>query len=352
MKKLFFIMMLSLVGLSTYAQWEQTNGPYGGQEVECLAVSGTNIFAGTNGEGIFFSNNNGNTWTAVNNGLTNMYIRSLAVSDTNVFAGTYDGVFLSSNNGNSWTNVSNGLPSGTVVMSLVTNGTNVFAGLGSDPDTGGVYISSNNGNSWTAVNNGLPYDTMEPIYSVLGLGVNGNYIFALPMRADLAVSNNNGASWSTANNGYQNDDNSFHFTTTDSDIFVGNFYGVFISNNNGGLWTTMNNALTTSGVTALTAFGNNIFAGSSGEGVYLSTNNGGLWTNESDNLIENQTITSFAIVGESIVFAGTGSNGVWKRALSEMTGIEEINNNAGDIAVHPNPVTLICKYKQLCKLKT
>lgn len=70
------------------AQWIQTNGPYGGI-VRSLTVSGTNVFAGTNGGGVFLSTNNGTSWTAVNNGLTNTDVLSLAVSGTNLFAGTY-----------------------------------------------------------------------------------------------------------------------------------------------------------------------------------------------------------------------------------------------------------------------
>ena len=34
-----------------YAQWIQTNGPYGGSL--CIAVSGTNLFAGTGGGGVW-----------------------------------------------------------------------------------------------------------------------------------------------------------------------------------------------------------------------------------------------------------------------------------------------------------
>lgn len=45
------------------AQWVQTNGPCGGF-VSCFAISGTNLFAGTNG-GVFLSTNNGTSWTAV-----------------------------------------------------------------------------------------------------------------------------------------------------------------------------------------------------------------------------------------------------------------------------------------------
>jgi len=59
--------------------------------VPSLAVSGNNIFAGTQGSGVFLSTNNGTSWTAVNNGLTNTQIQSLAVSGSNIFAGTSTG---------------------------------------------------------------------------------------------------------------------------------------------------------------------------------------------------------------------------------------------------------------------
>jgi ligand-binding sensor domain-containing protein len=90
------------------AQWVQTNGPYGG-EIRALAVSGTNLYAGTWDSGVFLSTNNGASWRAVNAGLGNHYVSALAVSDTNLFAGTYDGVFLSTNNGTSWTSMNSGL---------------------------------------------------------------------------------------------------------------------------------------------------------------------------------------------------------------------------------------------------
>jgi hypothetical protein len=54
--------------------------------ISTLAVSGTNIFAGTN-IGVFVSTDNGTSWTAVNLGLTSTNIQALAVSDSNLFAG-------------------------------------------------------------------------------------------------------------------------------------------------------------------------------------------------------------------------------------------------------------------------
>ena len=71
MKKLFFIIGAVLT-FNCYAQWQQTNGPYGGY-ITCLAVSGSNIFAGTFDCGVFMSSNNGNNWTYVSTGLTNTY---------------------------------------------------------------------------------------------------------------------------------------------------------------------------------------------------------------------------------------------------------------------------------------
>ena len=46
---LFYFFISQLISMSlTQAQWVQTNGPYGGN-VTALAVSGTNLFAGTDG---------------------------------------------------------------------------------------------------------------------------------------------------------------------------------------------------------------------------------------------------------------------------------------------------------------
>lgn len=47
------------------------------------------FIAGTNVGGVYLSTNNGTNWTSVNNGLTNYNIYTLAVSGTNLFAGTY-----------------------------------------------------------------------------------------------------------------------------------------------------------------------------------------------------------------------------------------------------------------------
>ena len=153
MKTIAWIQVLIALIFTTsspiFAQWVQTNGPYGGS-IGCFAVSDMNLFAGTQGSGVFLSTNNGTSWTAVNTGLTSSFVYALAVSGTNLFAGTYDGIFLSTNNGTSWTAVNTGLTN-TYVKALSVSGTNLFAGT----QGGGVFLSTNNGTSWTEVNTGL-----------------------------------------------------------------------------------------------------------------------------------------------------------------------------------------------------
>ena len=141
----------------------------------CLLPSPARISLPGPGGGVFLSTNNGTSWTAVNTGLTNTFVSSLAVSGTNLFAGTGadfggpggDGVFLSTNNGTSWTAVNTGLTN-TVVLALAVSGTNLFAGT-----DGGVFLSTNNGTSWTAVNTGLTSTLMSG-----ALAVSGTNLFA------------------------------------------------------------------------------------------------------------------------------------------------------------------------------
>ncbi len=132
-----------------------------------LAENGTNIFAGTFGDGVFLSTNNGTSWTAVNSGLTNETPFALLVSGSDLFAGTYGGgVFLSTNNGTSWSTANVGMTTDSV-DAFAMSGTNLFAGT-----TGGVFLSTNNGTSWTPVNSGLTSS------NVTTLAVSGTNLFA------------------------------------------------------------------------------------------------------------------------------------------------------------------------------
>jgi len=87
--------------------------------VNCLTVSGTNIFAGTQGNGLMKSTNGGQNWTYTN-GFGVVY--SSAGSGTNLIIGTSgDGTWASFDGGNAFNHSVSGLTNLTI-FSLVASG--------------------------------------------------------------------------------------------------------------------------------------------------------------------------------------------------------------------------------------
>jgi hypothetical protein len=141
--------------------------------VYALAVSGTNLFAGTE-RGVFRSTNGGINWTAVNNGLTKSEVLALAVQGSNLFAGTKEGgMFLSTDDGGTWTPVDSGLTDADI-LSFAISGNNLFAGTWQ----GGVFLSSDNGMSWSAVNDGLTNSSDQVSSVVHALAIVGTDLYA------------------------------------------------------------------------------------------------------------------------------------------------------------------------------
>ena len=113
---------------NSYSQWEQVkNGLYGGN-VLSLATTGSRIYAGTYLAGLYYSDDNGNSWSRTYN--NNQTIYSIAANGSYVFTGTSNnGVLLSTNNGYSWNNTS---LAGVSVKSLLISTPYVFAGTSSN----------------------------------------------------------------------------------------------------------------------------------------------------------------------------------------------------------------------------
>ena len=98
-----------------------------------VATDGINAFAAPFNDSLFKTTNNGTTWVTSNNGLpANFIAYSMLIVGTKVFIGTFDGeIYYSSNNGGSWINISSGLK-GTIVYTIASDGTNLYAGTASD----------------------------------------------------------------------------------------------------------------------------------------------------------------------------------------------------------------------------
>jgi len=269
--------------------------------VNALAVSDNAIFAGTANLGIYRSTNNGTSWTAVDSGITDSaYVFSLAVSGNNIFAGTSNGVFLSTNNGTSWKAVDSGLPSFTYVNALAVSGNTIFAGMST-----GIFVSTNKGTSWTAIDAGL-----TETY-ILSLAASGDTIFAGSDGNGVFLSTNNGAHWSAVGLPIADVRS---LAVSGGTIFAGSDFGVSFSINNGASWSVVDSVngvswsagdsmLINTWVNALAVSDNSIFAGTFGEGIFRSTNNGTSWT-ALDSGLGDSDVQCLAVNGKNI-FAGT-----------------------------------------------
>ncbi|MBI1924458.1 hypothetical protein HYR99_09420 [Candidatus Poribacteria bacterium] len=122
-----------------------------------LALDGM-LYAGTDGSGVFRSEDKGKAWTQVSTGLTPPDVTSLAVGGSTLYASTLGGgAYRSEDKGKAWMSMGMASPD---VFSLLVWGTNLYAGtLGS-----GVFQSADGGKTW--VNTGLIHFS---VYSLLAL---------------------------------------------------------------------------------------------------------------------------------------------------------------------------------------
>src|SRR5436309_6931479 len=106
---------ISFAGVAAGGQnvWT-SHGPEGGN-IAALAIdpqTPATLYAGTVGKGVFKSTNGGGSWSAINTGLTDTFVRTLAVdpqTPSTLYAGTFGGAFKSTTGGASWNAVNNRL---------------------------------------------------------------------------------------------------------------------------------------------------------------------------------------------------------------------------------------------------
>ncbi len=356
MKKILFLISLLLsvfIGQYSFAQWQQTNGPYGGT-ISSLATDGINIYAGTLRQGIFKSTDDGVTWEDINNGLNIQDIYAIAVNTDNVFIGTDGGVFLSKDFGNSWKNVSNGYGF-SKINSIAINGENIFVGT----EGGGVFVSTNNGLIWNVYNNGLT-DTFiislaingqnifvgthyegkvflstdnginwkavanglhqTTITSVLPLYIKGDSILAGTEGYGIYLSTNNGESWSSFGLRIKQ---IFSIISDRTKIIAGTNDGILISHDNGGKWKKLENRISGGSVLSLCKKNSSIIAGTDGNGMFKSTDNGESWNTVQTNLIY-ANIESMTTIGDNI-FAGSKGGGIYVSTNNGSSWSNEVN---------------------------
>jgi ligand-binding sensor domain-containing protein len=314
------------------AQWVQTNGPSGG-DITALASIGSNIFTGTESNGVYRTTNNGDTWVSVNGGLPDTNIIALIALDTKLFVSAwsgygYWGLFRSTDSGRTWDSTD---LSASYIQSLWTNGSVLLA---SGNDT--LFRSIDQGLTWQAdsSSDGLPETTVNGfaamdsiIFAATPGGVflsqdagvtwmlsgmlastnclimSGTSLFASTSYDGVFESSDTGKNWSQANTGLPIDTIVEGFAALGTTLFAGtNGGGIFMSSNNGKDW--LRSALVNMSVQTMLSLDSDLFVGTPND-IYLSKNLGASWTEVGSGL-PNSNVIALG-VGDTTVFAATGS---------------------------------------------
>lgn len=132
-------------------QWFPTNFP--GVGINGLGINDSDAIFASSGSGLFYSDDNGLSWSERNIGLSSSAILNYKcfafIQNAEVFTGTVDGIYFSENNGEEWVNCLN---SQRVYHIQIFND-KIFAGTYEE----GVYFSDDGGNSWSQKNEGLDW---------------------------------------------------------------------------------------------------------------------------------------------------------------------------------------------------
>ena len=338
---IIIVHLITLHPYKAYAQWVQVFDPNNGGNIHSIVMSGNNLvagsdvgvyysadrgatwtlsdlkstinvfyihgnklYAGTQGAGAFLSTNQGENWSAINDGLTDKGIHSFAMHENTLFAGADFGLFSSTDDGKHWTTTS---IIDNYVSSLIVSGNYIYAGLD-------VWISLS-GNS-------------VPKTRALGASVNNKF----------RNSGNTTVTGTYDNGVYRSSDNGINWVFTglynvplsfvikDSNLFAGTLGGVFHSSDSGKSWNSANSGLVSIYVNSLDVKSNNLFAGTD-SGVFISTNNGISWRAVNSGLtsIYGKYIFALAVIGNDL-FAGIAGSGLWRRPISEMIVAGGINS--------------------------
>lgn len=257
--------------------WQQLGASPDGTGIQSIAINSTgDIYAatqGNGGDGQVYAYD-GTNWTAIsafNDGAVNV----VAVSSSDLYAGTATGkVHKYDGTGTSWSSL--GTPdtsSGAQIISLMLNGSNVYAGSSNDNDNGQVYLHDT-GTSWNnvgALNNGgvsviaIKNNTLYTSTANSGNSTGMVYQYTANMWTPIGT----GALDGTPVYSTTIDSSGVYYAGTQSNIFK------YLAANK--LWIQLGNLNDSNKVAALTTYGNNIYAGIPDGNIFVSNNNGGSW---------------------------------------------------------------------------
>jgi photosystem II stability/assembly factor-like uncharacterized protein len=310
----------------------------GGIYVNALAVSGDTLFAGFAGHwnfGVFRFDSQSQSWTEVNNGLSDRNVNTFAVSGGKLFVGTDAGVWVSTNNGESWKSTNSGMNDQSF-GGIVVRDNRLLTGAG-----GVVYASVDNGITWTPVKDSLEpaASQIPPEWARWSLNRQVNCLAAIN---DVVIagtfggafrSTDRGQTWEEASQGLPYGERTSLTSSVNmlavigAKIYAGvNDSGLFISDDLGRSWTEASRDLRDMKVKGVVRKGEKLFAATWEDGVFVSLDQGRHWKTTGEFFPE-KLILSLAGIGDHLlvwtmdgVYFSTDEGRSWMAAVTGFNG--------------------------------
>ena len=346
-----------------------------------IAIDGDKIFVGTGSEGIYMSSDYGDSWTQMNNGLTNLIIEGLANEGDTLLVSNDDGYFRSSDGGQHWEPVNHGIFSiggsgyGDRIGSSIFIKNNDFfvantlGGLFHSSDCGqnwnisnngiqnityyyginsfknniilgtlggGLYISSDNGSDWKERNSGFTFFQSYAGTHNEFLTVNSDYFYFLADTAGLFLSKINGNDWKYSSADIPNflsPESGYSFICDFNDtLFISN-QGIYRSYDKGNNWVEIGSKYNLINISYIVSDKNQLIVVENGDSVFISSDNGNTWTYKNSDIFSNNysTISALAIKGKYL-FLGTMNKGMYVSS-DRGDSWNQINNGLTDLNI-------------------
>ena len=271
--------------------WELRNTDLKSCDGKSLVHLGEYVFVSTD-EGVFRTNNHGVSWEIAGSEMGGIYTKHLTVLNDTIFAATYlKGMYCSPDSGNTWEQINNGFPA-KYAYHLDNDGSNIFCGTYLD----GLYRSSDMGNSWVHLNNGLN----DP--SVIAVFCYEDKVFAATLGSGIFLSLDEGDSWTSISASISY---AFTFTNLGEKIYTATlFNGVYMSSDDGETWQQINNGISGINIRSIGKNETHIFVGATNGKIYKRDNTGSNWE-LSSNLEFNSCVGSLSSSNDTNLHAGT-----------------------------------------------
>ena len=264
------------------------------ESISGIVIIGDRIYVGTLNTGVWYSDDDGNSWLQMNDGFIPRSIRELSSVGTTLIAGTNGGVFRKRVNEDALTAINDDFI-GQQVDSFAAMGDLLYVGVGNRPE---LFRSNDEGDSWTRIT------AKEMRHTITALAAFGATLYAGTHGSGVFRSDDKGNSWTAVNEGLTDRTVSTLLVVNEDTVFAGTLEdGIFRTMDGGTSWVAVNTGLTNTSVGGLAVIGKTIYAGMSQRFVY-SVNGGDSWQPAKFSSRPNEYLFSTLSVSEGELYAG------------------------------------------------